>query len=359
MIKDRISTHRRKDASKPLSAEQLSHIFEQLALLLSSGITPEEGLAIMHADKDNADLTDTLQAVSALTQKGFSLSEAMKKSERFPSYSVQLLSIGELSGRADEVCAMLAGFYASEDALHASLQDAFYYPMIMTVMMFVLIIVLLSRVLPIFQQVFLQLGASVSGIPYFLMEISELLSRYYVFFILLFLGLSAAFFYVEHSPRGSRTIRSLMQKGSLTRSLAEEIAVSRFASGMQLMLASGASPYESLSLCRQLADNPSVEARIDTCRQALENGSILADAMADAGIFSGFYSSMLRTASMTGNLDSVMGHIARHYHEGSQQRIDAALSRIEPAIVSVLAIIVGLILLSVILPLMGIMSSIG
>lgn len=359
MITKRVTIPHRKRSPRPLGAEQLSHIFEQLSLLLSSGITPEEGLSIMLCDKDNANLTDALQSINAPVQQGSTLSEAMRQSEYYPSYSVELLSIGELSGRSDEVCAMLASFYASEDALHASLQDAFYYPMIMTVMMFVLIIVLLSRVLPIFEQVFLQLGTSVSGIPSFLMDISKLLSRYYVFFILLFLGLSAAFFYVEHSPRGGRAVRTMMQKGSLTRALSEEIAISRFAFGLQLMLTSGASPYESLSQCRQLADNPSIEGRIDQCSLALENGSILADALAEAGIFSGFYSSMLRTASMTGNLDTVIGHIARHYHEDSQQRIDAALSRIEPAIISVLAVIVGLILLSVILPLMGIMSSIG
>ncbi len=359
MAKKRPGKRPGKDTARPLNAEQLSHIFEQLALLLSSGITPEEGLVIMLRDKDNADLSAPLQRVSELAQQGIPLSEAMKKSECFPSYAVELLSIGELSGHSDEVCALLAGFYASEDSLHTSLQDAFYYPMIMIVMMFVLVIVLLSRVLPIFQQVFQQLGASAGGVPSFLMEISALLSRYYVFFILLFLGLSAAFFYAEHSPKGSRAIRSLMQKGTLTRGLSEEIAVSRFAAGMQLMLASGSSPYEALSLCSRLAGNPSVETRIEQCRQALAGGSSLADALADAGIFSGFYSSMLRTASMTGNLDTVMGHIARHYHEDSQQRIDAALSRIEPAIVSVLAVIIGLILLSVILPLMGIMSSIG
>lgn len=359
MTKKPIIISHKNRTSRPLNAEQLSHVFEQLSLLLSSGITPEEGLSIILRDKDNADLTDALQSVNTSVQQGFALSEAMKKSECFPSYAVQLLSIGELSGHSDEVCAMLAGFYASEDALHASLQDAFYYPMIMTVMMFVLIIVLLSRVLPIFQQVFQQLEASVSGIPAFLMDISTLLSRYYVFFILLFLGLSAAFFYVEHSPRGSRSIRRLMQKGSLTSALSGEIAISRFATGLQLMLVSGASPYESLTLCRQLADNPAIEARIDQCRRLLENGNILADALAEAGIFSGFYSSMLRTASVTGNLDTVIGHIARHYQEDSQQRIDAALSRIEPAIVSVLAVIIGLILLSVILPLMSIMSSIG
>ena len=93
--------------------------------------------------------------------------------------------------------------------------------------------------------------------------------------------------------------------------------------------------------------------------QSLQAGNPFPEALGSAGIFSGFYSAMIRVASMTGHLDTVMGYIARHYREETDRRIDAALSRIEPAMVAILAVLIGGILLSVILPLMGIMSSIG
>ncbi len=146
---------------------------------------------------------------------------------------------------------------------------------------------------------------------------------------------------------------------TLTKGLSEEIAIGRFAAGMQLTQASGMGTYESLTICRTLAENDAVAARIDLCVQYLESGDGLADALSKAEIFSSFYSSMIRVASLTGNADTVMGYIARHYQEDSNRRIDTVLARIEPAMVAILAIVIGMILLSVILPLMSIMSSIG
>ena len=351
--------HQNNRPPKPLSEEQLSHFFEQLAMLLSAGITPEEGLDIMLRDKDNVDLAGVCRQLQEQISHGMCLSESLQASGVFPSYAIRLLHIGELTGHSDSVCASLAGFYASEDELRASIRDAFYYPMIMALMMFVLVVVLLSRVLPIFRQVFRQLGASVSGVSSLLMDISDALSRYYILFLAVFLALAAAFFYFNNTRKGRQQLQQLLQKMTLTKGLSEEIAIGRFAAGMQLTQASGMDTYESLTICRTPVENDVVAARIDRCMQYLEGGDVLADALAKAEIFSSFYSSMIRVASLTGNADTVMGYIARHYQEDSNRRIDTVLARIEPAMVAVLAIVIGMILLSVILPLMSIMSSIG
>ena len=351
--------HPKTAAPKPLTKEQISHTFEQLAMLLGAGITPAEGLDIMLRDKDNGDLTGCYRRLLELLGTGSSLSDALQQSGFFPSYTVQLMKIGELTGHADSVCASLASFYEAEDELQSSIRDAFSYPIIMAVMMFVLVIVLLSRVLPIFEQVFRQLCTSASGIAALLMSISSSLSRYYAVFITLFFVLAILFFYFSNTQSGAQRLHLFLQKFPFTRSLSEQIALSRFAAGMELTQASGMDTYESLMLCRDIVENETVSSRIDRCIQLLREGSSFADALAEASIFSSFYSSMIHVAAMTGHIDTVMGYISRHYREDTDRRIDAALSRIEPAMVALLAILIGGILLSVILPLMGIMSSIG
>lgn len=344
---------------RPLNEEQLSHTFEQLSMLLGAGITPAEGLDIMIRDKDNTDLADACRALQSLVMTGVSLSEAVRQSGLFPFYAVQLLKIGEMTGRLDAVCSSLSSFYEAENELRGSIRDAFYYPMIMVVMMFVLVIVLLSRVLPIFEQVFRQLGTSVSGVAAVLMSVSGALSRYYAVFITLFLVLAALFFYFNSTQRGQKHFHRLLQKCPFTKNLSEEIALSRFAAGMELTQASGMDTFESLTMCRDIVENDAVAARIDACIRSLQEGTPFSEALAGAAVFSSFYSSMIQVASMTGHLDTVMGYISRHYRTETDRRIDAALSRIEPTMVALLAILVGGILLSVILPLMGIMSSIG
>ncbi len=352
-------TSRKESSSKPLTDEQLSHTFEQLAILLSAGITPSEGLSVMLKDKDNNDLAAVYTQLLALVWEGKSLADSMQETGVFPSYSIQLLHIGELTGRTDVVCSSLSSYYETEDALHISVRDAFYYPMIMAVMMFVLVIVLLSRVLPIFEQIFRQMGTTASGVSAALMAISEVLSRYYALFVVFFFLLAILFFYFNNTPQGGQKLRRFMEVFPPTRGLSESIAIARFASAMELTQASGMDTYESLELCLSVTENRDISERIRRCISLLQEGQVLSDALAGAGIFSSFYSGMIRVAAMSGSIDVVMGYIARHYREDADRRIDSALARIEPAMVAVLAIVIGLILLSVILPLMGIMSSLG
>lgn len=350
---------KRKKKPRQLTYEQLSHTFQQLSMLLGAGITPLDGIDIMIRDKDNTDLTDVYKGLKSDLLKGMQLSEAMKESRVFPNYAIQILNIGEQAGTGDKVCASLARFYEEQDNLQSSIRDAFLYPFIMIIMMFVLVIIMLASVMPIFEQVFNQLGASVTGIARVLLNISESLSRSYTVLIIIFAVLFVLFFYFYSTPGGREQFHAFLLKFRPTRPLMERIAIGRFASGMQLTGESGMDAFQQLTLSRSIVENPDVEAKIDHCTEQLQKGNTLADALASSDLFSSFYSSMINVASMTGNIDVVMGYIARHYREDTNSRIDSALSRVEPVMVAVLAVIIGLILLSVILPLMGVMTSIG
>lgn len=344
---------------KSLNSEQVSHTFHQLSMLLGAGITPLDGIDIMIRDRENSDLTEVYTGLKTDLMKGMRLSEAMKESGVFPNYAIRILNIGEQAGTSDKVCAALSRFYEEDDALQSSIRDAFYYPFIMVLMMFVLVIILLSRVMPIFEQVFDQLGASVSGVAAVLLGISESLSGSYAVLIVIFLICGILFLYFYSTVRGRRQFHAFLQKFPPTRSFVERIAVGRFASAMQLTGESGMDAFEQLTLSRSVVENHDVEEKIDLCIEELKKGSGLAESLAATDMFSSFYSSMINVASLTGNVDTVMGYIARHYREDTNRRIDSALSRVEPTMVAILAVVIGLILLSVILPLMGVMTSIG
>lgn len=355
---EQIHTDRRRKMRR-LSDEQISHTFHQLSMLLGAGVTPLDGIDIMIRDRDNTDLTATYSMLKDNLLKGMRLSEAMQETGVFPNYAVRILNIGEQAGTGDRVCASLSRFYEEQDSLRSSVRDAFLYPFVMIVMMFFLVIIMLSSVMPIFEQVFQQLGTSVTGVARILMRISETLSRSYSVLIIIFAALAALFFYCYGTIRGRAQFRAFLLAFRPTRPFMEQIAVSRFASAMQLTGESGMSAFEQLSLSRSIVENPDVETKIDRCTEELREGNTLADALSSSGLFSSFYSSMINVASLTGNVDIVMGYIARHYREDTSHRIDSILSRIEPVMVAVLAVIIGLILLSVILPLMGVMTSIG
>ena len=108
-----------------------------------------------------------------------------------------------------------------------------------------------------------------------------------------------------------------------------------------------------------LVENKAVEGKIEICRQVLLNGDSLADGLKEASIFSNVNNRMVAVGIKTGDIEQVLTKIADGYQRANEKKINNIISVIEPTLVIVLSLVVGLILLSVILPLMGIMTAIG
>ncbi len=143
------------------------------------------------------------------------------------------------------------------------------------------------------------------------------------------------------------------------RKLSSAMASGRFASAMSLMLSSGIDVDKSLDMSRELIDNVRIRDKIDRMKAAMAEGARFSDAIVQVGLFSGLYARMITVGFKTGTLDSVMSKVASYYEEDINGRINRLISVLEPSLVAVLSLIVGMILLSVMLPLMGIMSAIG
>ena len=125
------------------------------------------------------------------------------------------------------------------------------------------------------------------------------------------------------------------------------------------MLASGLDTDQSLDMVHKLIDNEFIQEKITACKGYINEGVGFAESMVKADIFTGIYARMISVGFKTGSVDTVMKKLAERYEEEVDSHIAGIISILEPTLVAVLSIIVGMILLSVMLPLMGIMSSIG
>lgn len=346
-------------AKKPLSYEAIFRIFSQLSQLFSAGITPVSALEIMLKDKDNQDLQPVLRELYQYTCEGDQLSESMRKTGVFTSYAIQLIVIGEQTGHLDMVSQSLADFYENELDLRASIRSAVSYPFIMILMMFIVVIVLLRYVLPIFRQVYTEAGTTEGGAAGFLLSMSDSISHYYAAFLIVFLILIAAFFYFYYIPSGRRNFRRFLAWFPGTRGLAEQAAVGRFAGAMQMMQRAGLDTILSIELCEDIVENKVVAQKVQQCHKLLLEGKSFAESLIEVHLFSDFYASMLNVAEQSGSVERVMGFIADRSREDTDVRINRTIAAIEPTLVIILSIVTGLILLGVIMPLMAVMSSVG
>lgn len=343
---------------RPFSNLELSSFCGQLALILKSGISSMEGLTIMLEDAAPGDEKNVLEKLLSDMQEHGSLSLALTDAKLFPSYLLHMAEIGEETGTLDEVMESLQHHYEREDAVSKSIRNSVTYPMIMTGMMAVVVVVLLVKVMPIFNQVFIQLGTEMTGFSRMLMNLGTTINRYSVVFIVILLLTAAFALYGARTTSGRNLFRALGNKIHFTKVIHDELAACRFASGMALALRSGLNPERSMELVASLNDDPAFQKKLDICKEELLEGKDLTETFLTAGIFSGLYARMISIGSKVGSTDQVMEQIAELYQDDIDTRMNNLLAVLEPTLVILLSLIVGVILLSVMLPLMGIMSGI-
>lgn len=349
-----------KDSTKGiLSASELSAFCAQLALIIKAGIPAQEGVSILLEDAGSTGTRELLSSILEKLEEGAPLQESLASTGRFPKYLLDMAAIGEQSGRLDEVLDSLAAYYERSQAISRSIKSAVTYPAVMICVMAVIIGILIGSVLPIFNQVFQQLGSEMSSFAQGIMNLGSGLGRYSAVIVGVILVLIAAWAVLRRTAGGRAFLSRLAGSFFATRRIAAKVAAGRFASAMSMMLSSGLDVDQSLDMAEGLVEDGKTREKVRQMREQMGQGISFADALAQVQLFSGIYARMITVGFKTGSADAVMRKIAEQYEEEIDETIGKLLGILEPTLVAVLSIIVGMILLSVMLPLMGIMSSIG
>ena len=167
-----------------LTARELSNFFGQLGMLIHSGISLTEGLAILHDESQTDTDREIITALLTSMEETGSLTQAMETSGRFPHSSVSYIKTGEETGCLDEILNSLAQHYEQEQEVSEQIRSAVTYPLIMLGMMGIVIVVLLVKVLPVFQQVFQQMGMEMNTLSLGLLKAGSILSNYSGIFLI-------------------------------------------------------------------------------------------------------------------------------------------------------------------------------
>ncbi|MCI8646483.1 MAG: type II secretion system F family protein [Firmicutes bacterium] len=347
----------KKQTFTPLSNMEISSFCSQMAMILRSGISSMEGLSLMMEEVQDSDEKKLLECMYDRLQTTGSFYEAISAAGVFPPYMLQMVQIGEISGKTDDVMEALSSHYEREASLAQAIKNAVTYPMIMICMMVLVILILVTKVMPIFNQVFIQLGSEMTGFSKAVLDFGTSISHSSIILIDILILLVVATLYFSRTKRGRASFARFASRFIGTRALSEKIAACRFASGMHLTLSSGMSPEEALSLTENLIDNEPFKKRLNACKEKITQGEELSKILLSTGVFSGLYARMTSIGSRTGVLDEVMQDIAERYQEDLDLKFTRIISALEPTLVIVLSVIVGVILLSVMLPLVGLMSN--
>ncbi len=342
-----------------LSNAEIASFCNQTALLFQAGITPIESMNILLSDIKNEKGKELIQTILEVCRQGEPFHTALESTGVFPDYVLHTISLGEESGHMDTCMLSLAAYYEKEDNISESIQNTLAYPLLMIIMMLIVIFVLISKVMPIFNQVFIELGSEMTGFAASLLQLGDNLNRYSLVMVGILCLLYALYLIGTKTSFGKKFTSRMLNMLPLTRGFYESVACQRFARGMALCLSSGMDTFKSLDMVARLVGNQKMCNKIVACKDALREGSNLAEALSQSTIFNNLYSQMVAVGFKTGNVDVVLSQIADNYEKTTDKKMQDIIAFLEPTLVIILSVIVGMILLSVILPLMGIMSSIG
>lgn len=347
-------TDEKEKKIKKLSVEELSAFSGQISLMTRAGLSVLDGLELMRKDSENSDEAAILDQMLESYRSSASLSRAMEASGVFPSYMTGMVRTGEATGNLDQVMERMELHYQRESELRTSIRQAVLYPILLSIMVTAVILILIIQVMPMFDRVFQELGSSLTGLPLVLSRLGRSLSGSGFILIVLVLAIAVALLLLGRGEHGA----ALLQKLPGFQSVRNEEAASRFAAHMALVLSSGLPVEDGLDMAQELTDDPDFQKKLEDCRKRMEEGETFAESLKDSKIFSGLYAQLAETGSRTGTMDEAMEKVADLYQSELDSAIDAHIARLEPALVIIMSVIVGGILLSVMVPLISILSAV-
>ena len=329
--------------TKKLSNLEIADLCRELALLIHAGVGIGDGLVLLQEEEQEPAYKAMLSEMAQQMDAGAFLSQAMEETGKFSAMVTGLIRVGEMAGNLEESLNALAGYHENRERMKSQLVSSLTYPAILLVLMLAVIIVLLSQVLPVFNEIYQSLGGQLTGVA------GGLLGLVVVF---------GGVFYVSGSFRSK--VMAFWNARWGDRGIARTWNNARFAQALAMGFHSGLLLEESVELAgKLLKDIPGALQRCNTCYQMLMEGEELSQALGKTGLMPPSACRLLILGIRSGSGDSVLEEISRRMQEEAQQELESAVSKVEPALVLVTSVLVGVILLSVMLPLMNIMTAIG
>lgn len=339
-----------------LNNRELFQFCEQFSIILRSGMSAIEGLAILNDDSQTERGKEILTFLYKDMEESGSLAHAMEQSGAFPASAAAYVRTGEETGCLDEVMKGLSAFYAKEIQITDQIQSAVAYPLVMLGMMTAVIVILLVKVLPVFRQVFRQLGLEMSGISGALLGIGETLSHYSTAFLVLLAAMIGFILFLVLHPKGQELIRKIVCRFPGMKEIPVNLDYSRLCQCISLGIRSGLSPELCVELAGAVVTQTEIREKLTSIQKQLAEGYGFTEAITESGLFKAMELRLISLGFQAGASDEVMEKLAEQYEEKSTDSVSHIVSILEPTIVIVLSILVGLVLLSVMMPLLGLLS---
>lgn len=334
----------------------------QFAALVNAGVGLVRGIGILGEQCPNPKLKKALMAINADVQQGNNLSDSMRKHPAsFDLLYVSMVQAGEVGGVLDEVLNRLAKLLEDLNRLQNQIKSAMAYPVTVGVLAVTIFVGMTVFLLPIFENIFIELGAELPAFTRLMIGISRYLRNPLLVFATIAVFIVAGFLYRQYykTRAGRETIDRLYLKLPLFGDLVQKSATARFCRTFGSLSRSGVPILTALEIVRDTSGNQVIANAIEEARAEIQTGGMISLALQKHQVFPVMAIQMISIGEETGELDQMLMKVADFYEDEVEQAVKALTSIMEPIMIIVLGGMVGSILIAMYLPIFALPNAVG
>lgn len=336
-----------------IDAKDLVKFVRQFSTMIGAGLPLVQCLDILQAQEENPIFKATLIDVKQTVEGGATFSDALRRHPKiFDDLFVNLVHAGEVGGILDTILDRLAIYIEKNVKLKRQVKGALTYPVSVIIIMFGVMGVLLTFVIPAFENMFAEFGAKdkLPKLTKLVIVTSNYFMKYLPFIALGGIGLIVLFTNLYRRPAGKRAVHALMLKTPLVGTVIQKITVARFSRTLGTLLASGVPILDAIEIVAKSAGNVIVEEGLMYARAKISEGRNLADPLSELPVFPGMVVQMVAVGEQTGALDQMLNKIADFYEDETDVAVAALTSLLEPIMMVIIGSVVGTVLVAMYLP---------
>ena len=337
-----------------VSNKDLMTITQQLATLVDSGLTLDDGLSTLIKLAETEKIRFILSDIRKRVHAGTSFADALAEHpDVFSKLYINMVRAGEAGGMIGEALSRLETFLEKSVTLKSNIRSAMVYPIILFMVGASAVVILITFVVPQFAKLFEDMGAALPLPTQILMSISALIIKYWPALLLTILVGAGAFKFQIKTNKGRLWWDGLLLKLPLIGSLIRKIEVSRFSLTMATLLKSGVPVLQAMGIVQSILINRVISDAVGNLRQSLKRGKGLSGPLQEAGVFPPMAVQMITVGEASGSLDSMLTRVSHTYDKEVEQAIKQLISMIEPVMILFIALVIGFIVISMLLAIIG------
>ena len=348
-------TYKRTEKQK-IPQKQVGEFTKQLSTLLSAGLPLDRSLALlMQLTADGSHLQNIVGQILDKVRGGAHLSDALEEQKGvFSRFYINMIRAGEAGGSLESVLERLSAYLERSKELRGTITTALIYPAILVTMAVLSLLVLLTFVVPQFQEMFESAGKELPLSTQIVVGISEFLQRYW-WVLLLAVGLFSLYMRHQLSEPDHRYVwDQRFLKTPLIGDLVCKVEVANFSRTLGTLLANGVSLLAALSIVKETLSNRILAEKIQKAADSLREGGEMSTPLVDSGLFPKLAMQMIQLGEETGSLQEMLDRIAVTYDREIKITVERLLTMLEPVLIVGLGFLIAGIITSILMAILSV-----